>query len=228
MTCLAFAAPHCVNCSSQDKLIDASSVTRVFKITKFIGLLATGLTGEREAIRRLNTPLVSACFFLQHISFLNCCGATILCVFAMCQSVMYVLNYARQDTSQVLWLAPREGPPLRCHHKRKCTHGDVVADLMMQCWLATVMGCRKYQPLSIQRFLVQAREPHSRRSKCHPMQRLINRCMCPQTLCGAKNSLLLHKIRCVFPDGASINSDMQFLARGLLVLCPSAAGIKTA
>ncbi|MEW5300296.1 MAG: hypothetical protein WDW36_003236 [Sanguina aurantia] len=33
-----------------DKLIDPSSVTRVFKITKFIGLLATGLTADARSI----------------------------------------------------------------------------------------------------------------------------------------------------------------------------------
>lgn len=30
-------------CHAQDKLIDATSVTRLFKITKFIGMLVTGL-----------------------------------------------------------------------------------------------------------------------------------------------------------------------------------------
>lgn len=31
---------------SQDKLLDQTSVTHLFAITKYIGLLATGMTGE--------------------------------------------------------------------------------------------------------------------------------------------------------------------------------------
>lgn len=43
----------CLAVVVQDKLIDPGSVTRVFKITKFIGMLVTGLLGERFSPYRL-------------------------------------------------------------------------------------------------------------------------------------------------------------------------------
>jgi hypothetical protein len=57
--CVPHHGPLCllIPLATQDKLIDPSSVTRIFKITKHIGMLATGLEGAcRAASRSLQGP----------------------------------------------------------------------------------------------------------------------------------------------------------------------------